>query len=211
VAHGLGRTQCCQPAVADMSLHPWEVEASRQSSCGVNIACDGCPYALDHGTMARCPLPPLLGAGHSDVLRPSRCCMPHRLPPALRKASGGKKTARCAVLDPYTPSTSLCFPVARPKSDLEASPLKTGRAEKRTSEEPMKLDRRFAVWTALVLGALLGLPACSYDAALRHLSPAEQAEFALYHHRMTGVQQHTYLGKASAAARTAYLHELGLV
>jgi hypothetical protein len=75
----------------------------------------------------------------------------------------------------------------------------------------MKLDRRFAVWTALVLGALLGLPACSYDAALRHLSPAEQAEFALYHHRMTGVQQHTYLGKASAAARTAYLHELGLV
>jgi hypothetical protein len=28
---------------------------------------------------------------------------------------------------------------------------------------------------------------------------------------MTGVQQHIYLGKASAAARTAYLHELGLV
>jgi hypothetical protein len=75
----------------------------------------------------------------------------------------------------------------------------------------MKIDRLCGAWTALVLGALLGLTACSYEATLRHLSPAEQAEFALYHHRMTGVQQHTYLGKASAAARTAYLHELGLV
>jgi hypothetical protein len=74
----------------------------------------------------------------------------------------------------------------------------------------MKIDRLCGAWTALVLGALLGLTACSYEATLRHLSPAEQAEFALYHHRMTGVQQHTYLGKASAAARTAYLRELGL-
>jgi len=75
----------------------------------------------------------------------------------------------------------------------------------------MKRDRLFVSWTALVLGALLGLTACTYDAALRHLSPAEQAEFALYHHRMTGGQQHTYLAKASAAERTAYLRELGLV
>jgi hypothetical protein len=37
------------------------------------------------------------------------------------------------------------------------------------------------VWTVLVLGALLGLTACTYEAALRHLSPAEQAEFVLYH------------------------------
>jgi hypothetical protein len=101
--------------------------------------------------------------------------------------------------------------MAGPKSDLYASALKTGRADKRTYEEPMKITRRFGVWTALVLGALLGLIACTYDAALRHLSPAEQAEFVLYHHRMTGGQQHTYLGKTSAAERTAYLHELGLV
>ena len=64
---------------------------------------------------------------------------------------------------------------------------------------------------ALVLSTLLGLSACLSDAALRRLSPAEQAEFALYHHRLTGVQQHTYLAKASAAERTAYLRQLGLV
>ena len=75
----------------------------------------------------------------------------------------------------------------------------------------MKSDRRFGGWSALVLSMLLGLTACTYEAALQHLSPAEQAEFALYHHRMTGIQQHTYLGKASAAERTAYLREMGLV
>jgi hypothetical protein len=74
----------------------------------------------------------------------------------------------------------------------------------------MKIDRLFGLGTALVLGTLLGLTACTYDAALRHLSPAEQAEFALYHHRMTGRQEHAYLAKASAAERTAYLREIGL-
>ena len=74
----------------------------------------------------------------------------------------------------------------------------------------MKLAQLFGSWTALVLSAVLGLTACTYEAALRHLSPAEQAEFALYRHRMTGVQQQTYLGKASAAERTAYLRALGL-
>jgi hypothetical protein len=38
-----------------------------------------------------------------------------------------------------------------------------------------------------------------------------QAEFALYHHRMTGRQAQTCLAKASAAERTAYLREIGLV
>jgi len=75
----------------------------------------------------------------------------------------------------------------------------------------MKSDRRFGGWSALVLSMLLGLTACTYEAALQHLSPAEQAEFALYHHRMTGIQQQTDLGKASAAERTAYLREMGLV
>ena len=43
-------------------------------------------------------------------------------------------------------------------------------------------------------GALLGLTACTYDAARGQLSPPAQAEFALYHYRMTGWQAHTYRG-----------------
>ena len=73
------------------------------------------------------------------------------------------------------------------------------------------MDRRLGWWTALVLGTLLGLTACPYDAALRHLSPAEQAELTLYRHRMTGRQVQTYFAQASAAERTAYLRQLGLV
>ena len=63
----------------------------------------------------------------------------------------------------------------------------------------------------MLLVALVGLTACTYDAAVRQLSPAEQAEFSLYHHRMSGSQAHTYLAKAIAAERTAYLRELGVV
>ena len=75
----------------------------------------------------------------------------------------------------------------------------------------MHTPRTCGPWAAVLLGALLGLTACTYDAALRQLSPPEQAEFALYHYRMTGWQEHTYLAKASAAERTAYLRELGVV
>jgi len=71
--------------------------------------------------------------------------------------------------------------------------------------------RPLGPWAAMLLVTLVGLTACTYDAARRQLSPAEQAEFALYHYRMTGVQEHTYLAKASAAERTAYLRELGVV
>ena len=75
----------------------------------------------------------------------------------------------------------------------------------------MHTPRTFGPWAAVLLGTLLGLTACTYDAALRQLSPPEQAEFALYHYRMTGWQEHTYLAQASAAARTAYLRELGVL
>ena len=78
-------------------------------------------------------------------------------------------------------------------------------------EDRMKTHRKFGPWAAVLLVALLGLTACTYNAALRQLSPPEQAEFALYHYRMTGLQEHTYLAKASAAERTAYLRELGVV
>src|SRR5262247_3385572 len=78
-------------------------------------------------------------------------------------------------------------------------------------EDRMRTHRPLGPWTAVLLVALVGLTACTYDAALRQLSPPEQAEFWLYHHRLTGVQEHRYLAKASAAERTAYLRELGLV
>jgi hypothetical protein len=78
-------------------------------------------------------------------------------------------------------------------------------------EDRMHIHRTWGPWAAVLLVALLGLTACTYDAALRQLSPPEQAEFALYHYRMTGWQEHSYLAKASAAEQTAYLRELGLV
>lgn len=74
----------------------------------------------------------------------------------------------------------------------------------------MRRDHHAGSWTAVLLVVLLGLTACSYDAALRQLSPAEQAEFALYRPRLTGWQEHTYLAKPTAAARFAYLQELGV-
>jgi hypothetical protein len=64
-------------------------------------------------------------------------------------------------------------------------------------------------WTVLWLVLLVGLTACSYDAAVRRLSPAEQSEWSLYRHRLTAMQEWTYLAKASAAERTAYLRALG--
>jgi hypothetical protein len=74
----------------------------------------------------------------------------------------------------------------------------------------MRISRPLGPWAAVLLAAMVGLTACIYDAAVRRLAPAEQTELALYHHRMTGWQEHTYLAKASAAERTAYLRELGL-
>jgi hypothetical protein len=39
------------------------------------------------------------------------------------------------------------------------------------------LHRQCGDWDAVLLGALMGLTACPYDAAVRQLSPAEQVEF----------------------------------
>jgi hypothetical protein len=55
----------------------------------------------------------------------------------------------------------------------------------------MRTHRHFGPWAAALLIALVGLTACTYDAAVRQLSPPEQAEFALYHYRMAGMQVHT--------------------
>src|SRR5205807_2023610 len=47
--------------------------------------------------------------------------------------------------------------------------------------------------------------------AIQRLSPAEQGEFSTYRQVMTGAQTRTYLAKTSAAERTAYLREIGLI
>jgi hypothetical protein len=62
----------------------------------------------------------------------------------------------------------------------------------------------------LLLCTVMVLTSCTYETALRRLSPAEQAEFHLYRHVMTSAQVRTYLAQASATARTAYLTETGL-
>jgi hypothetical protein len=73
----------------------------------------------------------------------------------------------------------------------------------------MTMRQQWKPWPALWLVLLVGLTACSYDAAVRRLSPAEQSEWSLYRHRLTAMQEWTYLAKASAAERTAYLRALG--
>src|SRR5215471_2784908 len=70
-------------------------------------------------------------------------------------------------------------------------------------------------WFVRRIGVLLSmvvvLAGCTYDAAIQRLSPAEQAEFALYRPVLTAGQVRTYVAQPTAAARTAYLQELGLV
>jgi hypothetical protein len=68
------------------------------------------------------------------------------------------------------------------------------------------------LWTTGLMAILLVLTGCTstYDTAVRQLSPAEQAEFSIYQQVMTAAQARTYLAKASAAERTAYLSEIGL-
>jgi hypothetical protein len=75
----------------------------------------------------------------------------------------------------------------------------------------VRVHRQPLHWVGALLGAIVVLTSCTYDAAIRHLSPAEQSELYTYRNVMTGAQEHTYLAKATAAERTAYLSEIGLV
>lgn len=75
----------------------------------------------------------------------------------------------------------------------------------------MRSSRPLVRWMGVVLGVSMVLAGCTYDAAIQRLSPAEQAEFALYQHVMTTGQVRTYVAQPTAAARTAYLQTLGLV
>jgi hypothetical protein len=74
----------------------------------------------------------------------------------------------------------------------------------------MKSCQQFLFWARMLLGTMVVLTGCTYDAAVRQLSFAEQGEFYTYRQVMTTTQAHTYLGKATAAERTAYLREIGL-
>jgi hypothetical protein len=75
----------------------------------------------------------------------------------------------------------------------------------------MHVSRPFVRWMGVLLGLMVVLAGCTYDAAIQRLSPAEQAEFALYRPVLTAGQVRTYVAQPTAAARTAYLQELGLV
>ncbi len=44
----------------------------------------------------------------------------------------------------------------------------------------MKYGRQLLHWTGILLGTIVVLTGCTYDAALRRLSLAEQAEFHTY-------------------------------
>lgn len=77
----------------------------------------------------------------------------------------------------------------------------------------MRYDRQVLGWLGVLLGTLMMLTGCTlnYDAALRQMSLPEQSEFHTYRKVMSASQTRTYLAKTSAAERTAYLQQIGLV
>ncbi len=74
----------------------------------------------------------------------------------------------------------------------------------------MKYGQQLLHWTGVLLGTLVVLIGCTYDAAIQRLSLAEQTEFYTYRQVMTPAQVRTYLAKGTAAERTAYLSQVGL-
>jgi len=65
---------------------------------------------------------------------------------------------------------------------------------------------------AQILGWALAMLCMAWTLTFaRGLSPAEETEFRIYHKVMTWAQERTYMAKATAAERTAYLRALGLV
>src|SRR5882672_1179643 len=78
-------------------------------------------------------------------------------------------------------------------------------------EGNMRHSRQLCYWMGLLLYSTLVLASCTYETAIGHLAPTEQAELYLYRHVMTSAQVRTYLAQATAAERTAYLNKIGLV
>ena len=58
--------------------------------------------------------------------------------------------------------------------------------------------------------ALAVCTSCTYQTAIQRLPPQEQVAFRAYSKVMSTRQAHTYLTKATAAERAAYLEEIGL-
>jgi hypothetical protein len=77
-------------------------------------------------------------------------------------------------------------------------------------EKAMRYDQPRWGWARVFLGTLVILTGCAYDATMRQLSLAEQAEWHLYKNVMTPAQARAYVAQASAAARTAFLRQVGL-
>ena len=65
-------------------------------------------------------------------------------------------------------------------------------------------------WTGVLLVTIVACTGCTY-AALQKLSLDEQTEFHTYRKVMTAAQERAYLAKTTAAERTAYLSDIGLV
>ena len=74
----------------------------------------------------------------------------------------------------------------------------------------MKSCRRLLPLIGVLIGTVVILTGCTYDAAIQRLSPTEQSEFYVYSHVMTAAQARTYLAKATADERMAYLREIGV-
>jgi len=74
----------------------------------------------------------------------------------------------------------------------------------------MKSCRQLLLLISVLMGTMVVLTGCTYDAAIQRLSLAEQSEFYTYRHVMTPAQERAYLAKATAVERTAYLSEIGL-
>lgn len=62
----------------------------------------------------------------------------------------------------------------------------------------------------VMLGAVVVIIGCTYDATVQRLAPAQQAAFRAYRKVMTSSQARTYLAKATEAERMAYLTEIGI-
>jgi hypothetical protein len=78
----------------------------------------------------------------------------------------------------------------------------------RQKETDMGRMRQFLRITA-ILGTIAMLAGCAYQAAIKQLPPAEQAVFRAHSKVMTPAQARTYLSKATAAERAAYLEAIG--
>ena len=77
--------------------------------------------------------------------------------------------------------------------------------------DTMRCVRPLVRWAGVLLGSMVVLAGCTYDAAIQQLSPVKQAELSPYRNIMTAGQMHTYVAHPTAAARTSYLQKLGLV